>query len=301
MAIKIGHSVMTENNDTGWNGRAKVGDQTGREVCISTWYDDNWDYVLRAKDANVAEKLAKNCEAGCKNEMIGYDQSRRFTLYEAASTVNHDLSKISTPCACDCSSFLCECTIASGIKVAYNLNTSTMQTAFVKTGEFELLTDKKYLTTDDYLIRGDILVEAGVHTVMALTSGAKAVASEEPGIDVSDIKVGDQICYGGNVYSNSGGGQEVMLKARIMYIHQILPSGAYPLLLSKEMGGEGFGYVSVTMLVEGACSPVYHTVNKGDTLGKIAKAYNTKTAILVELNSIKDANKILVGQKIRIR
>lgn len=301
MAIKIGHSVMSENNDTGWNGKAKVGDQTGREVCISTWYDGNWDYVLRAKDPNIAEKLAKNCEVGCKNDMIGYDQSRRHTLYEVAGAVNHDLSKITTPCACDCSSFLCECTIASGIKVAYNLNTSTMQAGYVSTGQFDVLTDKKYLTTDDYLIRGDILVEAGVHAVMALSNGAKVSMPAEAGIDVSDIKVGDQVCYGGNVFSNSNGGNEVLLKARMMYIRKILTSGTYPILLSKEKDGTGFGYVSVTMLVEGACSPVYYLVKKGDTLGKIAKAYNTTTAILVELNNIPNANIIYVGQKIRIR
>lgn len=44
-----------------------------------------------------------------------------------------------------------------------------------------------------------------------------------------------------------------------------------------------------------------YVVKKGDNLTKIAKAYGTTVAKLVKLNNIKDKNKIIVGQKIKIR
>jgi murein DD-endopeptidase MepM/ murein hydrolase activator NlpD len=43
-----------------------------------------------------------------------------------------------------------------------------------------------------------------------------------------------------------------------------------------------------------------YTVKSGDTLGKIAKANKTTVAALTKLNNIKDANKINVGQKIKL-
>ncbi len=47
-----------------------------------------------------------------------------------------------------------------------------MMRCFPATGEFELLTDRKHLTSDAYLRRGDILVSSG-HTVMVLENGEK--------------------------------------------------------------------------------------------------------------------------------
>lgn len=39
---------------------------------------------------------------------------------------------------------------------------------------FEVLTDKKYLTSDAYLLEGDILLNDGAHVATNLTNGAKA-------------------------------------------------------------------------------------------------------------------------------
>lgn len=44
----------------------------------------------------------------------------------------------------------------------------------------------------------------------------------------------------------------------------------------------------------------YYTVKSGDTLSEIAEKYNTTVNKLVEKNNIKDANKIYVGQKIKL-
>lgn len=45
----------------------------------------------------------------------------------------------------------------------------------------------------------------------------------------------------------------------------------------------------------------YYTVQKGDTLTKIAKKFNTTIDWLVEVNNIKDPNKIYAGQKLRVK
>lgn len=173
MAIKIGHASIDEN------GKAKggsAGDQTGKEVCIRTWYSKPWHFILRCKDSKKAEKMALTCEQGCANKNIGYDQNQRNTLNTQAKKVNYNLSKITTPCETDCSAFMTVCAQAAGINVPYNgtnaPTTSTMKNAFVKTGLFDVLTDSKYLTSDKYLKRGDILVKAGSHTAMALENGS---------------------------------------------------------------------------------------------------------------------------------
>jgi LysM repeat protein len=47
---------------------------------------------------------------------------------------------------------------------------------------------------------------------------------------------------------------------------------------------------------------VYYVVKKGDTLSKIAKKYNTTVTAILGLNrAITNANKIYIGQKIRVR
>jgi GH25 family lysozyme M1 (1,4-beta-N-acetylmuramidase) len=45
----------------------------------------------------------------------------------------------------------------------------------------------------------------------------------------------------------------------------------------------------------------YYTVKSGDTLSGIASKYNTTVRKLVELNNIKNANKIYAGQKLRVK
>jgi LysM repeat protein len=46
--------------------------------------------------------------------------------------------------------------------------------------------------------------------------------------------------------------------------------------------------------------PVYHTVKKGDSLKAIALKHKTTAAALASANKIKDVNKIVVGQRIKI-
>lgn len=189
MAILIGHASIDEN---GKSRGGKAGDQTKKEVCTRKWYNKGWDFVLRCKDKSRADRIAIACENACVNDNIGYDQNQRNALDKQASKVNYDLSKIKTPCGCDCSSLMAVCAWSAGIFVPYTKTgnaptTSTMRHEFLSTGEFDILTDFKYLISDNYLKRGDILVKEGSHTVMALENGARATESKI-GVDVSSYQ-----------------------------------------------------------------------------------------------------------------
>ena len=113
--MRIGHASISENKDNGRNGRAKAGDQTGKEVCIRTFYVKPWKYLLRCKDSSKAETMAKACESLCENPCVGYDQSQRLTLHNELSRLGFDYRKLTTPCECDCSSLMTACAECAGI------------------------------------------------------------------------------------------------------------------------------------------------------------------------------------------
>ena len=176
MSVRIGQASLGE---TGAHGQ-KPGNQTGRELNFAHWYSGSWLGVLRFKDRRKAELAAQACEAGVGNKNIGYDQDGRNTAYVAAEAVDFILSKIAKPVETDCSAFMMLCAISAGVdalketyrKQGNSCTTYCMMRCFPATGEFELLTDRKYLTSDAYLRRGDILVSSG-HTVMVLENGEK--------------------------------------------------------------------------------------------------------------------------------
>lgn len=157
---------------------------TANEVLISNYYDLKPDVVLRPKSAALAEKSAAACEAGCKNDKIEYSQSSRNTLYNKAEDVNFDLSKITSTCYADCSSFMTVCAIAGDSSIKYEPapNCGTMRARFTQSGDYKALTAAKYLESSDYLRRGDILVreryiDGSRHTVMILDNGEKVPAN----------------------------------------------------------------------------------------------------------------------------
>lgn len=177
MSVRIAHASIDEN------GRAaggQAGDQTGKELCCRSWYDKGWNVLLRPIHPDLAEISAIAIEAACFNDMVGYDQQGRNTLYAKAKEVAFDMNLIDSPCECDCSSLVHVCAIAGGANLSYGdngLTTGTMVSAFMASGDYVKLTDSKYLTSDKYLQRGDILVKEGSHTAMVLTNGEKVVTS----------------------------------------------------------------------------------------------------------------------------
>ena len=173
--VKIGSSSKDERGS--YRG-GQAGDQTGEEVWIQDWYR-GWDCVIRPNDPKVAEKMARECENACNNNNIGYDQNQRNTLYTEAKKVGFDLSKITTPCECDCSSLVSICCICAGMPESIffaggNMRTTySLEAACNATGAYTVLRTSNYVDSKDYLKRGDILLNDG-HTVIVLSNGDKA-------------------------------------------------------------------------------------------------------------------------------
>ena len=142
--------------------------------------------ALRPKSAAVAELSARACEAACANPNVGYDQGGRNTLYANAKAADFDLSA-GGAWECDSASLMHECAIAGGANLTYGSNgytTRTMVKAFVASGDYEKLTDSKYLDSDKHLKRGDILVKEGSHTVMVLDNGSGVEVVEPPVVNM---------------------------------------------------------------------------------------------------------------------
>lgn len=176
--VKIGNAVCDEN---GKAKGGKAGNQTGRELRIQNWYLNKKGWrVFRPKLADVAEAIAFDCEAACENMAIGYNQSKRNTLYNAAKPVGFNCSEVTTPCECDCSSLVRVCLAYAGIKVN-DFNTASEPSRLLATGQFDELKEAKYTDKSDYLKRGDILVtKTKGHTAIVLTNGPKAEKDDEP-------------------------------------------------------------------------------------------------------------------------
>lgn len=173
MAVKIGQASINEKG--GINGGA-LGDQTGREVYTRDWYAYDWHTLFRPKSRDVAEKIAATCEAICANNNFGYGQWERATAYNLCKSAGWDCSKVKTKCNIDCSELVAVCCCAAGATVPSNLYTGNQTSLLSATGEFEILKDSKYLTTSDYVQRGDILL-TDEHTIVVLSDGAKATVT----------------------------------------------------------------------------------------------------------------------------
>ena len=168
--VKIGQASRDER---GRYSGGTAGDQDGKEVAIRGWYNRPWNKLLRAKKATAREKIAKAMEDACANNSIGYDQGQRTTLYKLCRANGFNISAINEPCETDCSALVAVCVNAAGIYVSGDIYTGNEAAALMATGEFELLTEPKYLVSDEYVKRGDILLYEFHHTAVVLENGSK--------------------------------------------------------------------------------------------------------------------------------
>lgn len=179
------------HDENGKYSGGAAGDQTGTEWEIRTWYNRPWNCVLRHPDRNVGNMLADLARKAAQNNLVGYDQNQRGTYWQHLKASNYDPAQITIKCEADCSSG-----VAANVKAAgYRLGIKALQNvsadcytgnlrAALKAAGFEVLTDSKYLTSDAYLLPGDILLYEGHHTATNLDTGSKA-GSSTPGTPVS--------------------------------------------------------------------------------------------------------------------
>ena len=158
----------------------EAGDQTGGEWSIINWYSRPWDMVLRHPDEKVRKEIALLARLAAKNNKIGYDQLQRHTYWRALENVNYDPSKITVKCESDCSAGVLANIKAVGYRlgdyklqdVDYTGYTGNMRRILTDAG-FEVYKSSKYLTSDEYLLEGDILLNELHHTATNLDNGKK--------------------------------------------------------------------------------------------------------------------------------
>lgn len=181
--VKIGQATNDENGGT---RGGKAGDQTGKEVSITSWtYGsksgsyNHWQYVFRAKNPATAQKLADNMIAACKNNHVGYDQTggQRDSFYDEAKKVGWNIAAVQTDCETTCASVVTVCLNAAGIGTPRYWDSSKVYNDLKSTGLFTIFTDSAHLSSDGLLEPGDILLSPGRHTAMVV-SGPRAVGTE---------------------------------------------------------------------------------------------------------------------------
>lgn len=195
------------HNELGGYTGGVAGDQTGTEWQIIPWYryrNGGWNCVLRYPDPAVRAKIAELARAGASNDNIGYcmDLTHRTEFWAALKVAGYDPAKITKPVEADCSSS------TDGIvkAVGYLLGNAQLKNinAFIGTGlikkhytdaGFVALTDRKYLTSADCLLAGDILLNELHHVCINVDDGR--LASQEATMPAIQIKQVPQ--YAGKV------------------------------------------------------------------------------------------------------
>lgn len=200
----------------------KPGDQKGDEWAIIPWYSRPWTCVLRHPDPAVRKKIADLARKAADNNLIGYCQGHRLTYWEHLKASDYDPSQITVACEADCSSGVSANIRATGIllkneelqKISVSCTTRNLRKQCDDHG-FDVLTDRKYLDSPDYLFEGDILLCEGHHVATNLTTGSKAgettkkpATNTKPGsLPNSNVKKGQKwlnSCYGATLENYLG-------------------------------------------------------------------------------------------------
>lgn len=159
----------------------KAGDQSGTEYYLRAWYNRPWSCVLRYPNAAVRDHIAILAIDAALNDKIGYDQSQRTTFWTQLKAASYDPAAITVKCEADCTSSTAAIVKAVGFimdipalqRVSINTSSRNMRANFRNAG-FVVLTEKKYLTSGDYLLPGDILLYEDHHAAINVTRGSKA-------------------------------------------------------------------------------------------------------------------------------
>ena len=198
---------------SGYGGQA--GDQTGNEYRVMTWYSRPWNCVLRYPDLQKAIVIAQVSRDAANNNNIGYDMGQRMTFYNQLAAVGWNPASITTPCESDCSASTSACIIAAGHKtgdsrlmsISPSLTTYVMRSSLRAAG-FMLLTDSRYLSSDAYLLPGDILLNDNAHVAVNLDSGPNSGES----VIVSDGSALPGGIGGGDLYATENDEDDAIMR-----------------------------------------------------------------------------------------
>lgn len=164
MKIIIGSARIDENGKAvggaaGDQKQKNTPDYTG-EVSLQEFYvsSKGW-YVLRIKDARMAEDLAGLMRTACNNPLIGYNQNRRLDI------LNHGIFS-TEPTSCDCGTLVRECIRKASGRDPGNFTTANEADKLEALGIFEKRIE---YTSGMKLYQGDILItKIKGHTVIVV-------------------------------------------------------------------------------------------------------------------------------------
>lgn len=162
---KFAHASISETGSR--NGKA--GDQTGREVKISPFYDFGQTTILRISDNDERHRVSKYAQAIVKNDNIGYSQADRYSFYEQLLKVSR-ICDVKKKCNTDCSQMIASIMLRMGY-ADFNkwTRTGTLEEDFKKCMERHNVKYKviKY-KNQEQLCKGDILLKPNKHVVVVL-------------------------------------------------------------------------------------------------------------------------------------
>lgn len=172
-----GKIANSGHDERGRYSGGKAGDQTGTEWAIINWYNRPWNCVLRYPNQKARELIAQLAIEAANNNYIGYNQANRNSFWKALQASNYRPSQIRVACDADCSAGVIALTRAAGVLLGNNTlanitatYTGNMRAKYAAAG-FQVLTDSKYLTSYDFLMPGDILLNDIHHVAINLTIG----------------------------------------------------------------------------------------------------------------------------------
>ena len=203
----IANSGHDENGKT---SGGKAGDQTGTEWQVQAWYNRPWTHVIRF-EARIGRMIATLAEEAAANDLIGYDQGQRLTFWVELHSAGFHPAWIKKACEADCSAGVLAIVKAAGYllgdeklkAIPPSGYTGDMRNILTEAGAV-CSTDPKYLTSDRYLARGDILLNEGHHTAINLSTGSEVpvvITSEQ--LAAEEDRVNEQIRRGGYRYGDS--------------------------------------------------------------------------------------------------
>lgn len=171
MSIRIAHAKMDEDGKV---AGPIEGDQTGKEIQVANFYQNDSIYLLICRDIAMADRAATYAEQIARDDDYGYSQPNRWTGYR--SIIANGRRVRGTSGSFDCASVVLTAYILAGLDIPPDGYTGDLKQRFEATGLFDVYQGSQYTNTDAYARRGCLYLRPktglrGGHVFMALDDG----------------------------------------------------------------------------------------------------------------------------------
>lgn len=267
--IHIAHASINEKGKT---TGGTVGDQTGKEVTIRSWYSKPWQYYIECLDENLGNKAADLFTEICNSNLCGYNQSNRISLYNSL-IANGGRVYGMKKCDTDCSAAIATIYAVLGLKINPSCTTRNIRSALIATGKFKVYSDSDHISSDKYAKRGGVYLKEGSHIVMAIENGTGNKSSN------TNSNKSNSVILQGQKHAVNFTGQEIAIDGipgkETNKMKSIVLQHALNLDYGKSINEDGY------FQVKSKAKLGKHYVKKGETQYMV-----TAAEILMELNGI---------------